>query len=91
MLSIDIISFISEQLKLNNILFSSKITTNGYYLDKITSHRARNEWCVDVIQVTIDAIGEDYNKIKNFKVSNVNPFELIIRNIHDAAIECGII
>ena len=85
LLSIDIISFISEQLKLNNIPFSSKITTNGYYLDKKISYRAKNEWCVKVIQITIDAIGNKYNKIKNYKESEADPFNLIISNIHYAA------
>jgi len=84
LLSIDIISFISEQLKLNNISFTSKITTNGYYLDEKTSYRAKNEWGVEVIQITIDAIGDEYNRIKNYKKSDVDPFSLVISNIHYA-------
>jgi radical SAM protein with 4Fe4S-binding SPASM domain len=84
LLSIDIISFISKQLKLNNISFDSKITTNGYLLDEKTSYRAKNEWRVEVIQVTIDAIGDEYNRIKNYKDFKNNPFDIVISNIHNA-------
>jgi radical SAM protein with 4Fe4S-binding SPASM domain len=85
LLSTDIISYISEQLKLNNISFDSKITTNGYFLDEKTSYKAINEWHTEVIQITIDAIGNEYNKIKNYKEVDVNPFNLVIKNIHHIA------
>lgn len=85
LLSIEIISFVSEQLKLNNIPFNSKITTNGYLLNKKTSYRAKNEWRTDVIQITIDDVGDKYNKIKNYKEPEVDPFSLVVKNIHHGA------
>jgi radical SAM protein with 4Fe4S-binding SPASM domain len=85
LLSVDIISFISDQLKLNNIPFNSKITTNGYLLDEKTSSIAKKEWRTEVIQITVDNVGEKYNKIKNYKEPEVDPFYLVVKNIHYAA------
>ncbi len=85
LLAIDVIDYISEQLKQSNINFTSKVTTNGYYLTEDISKRAIKYWNTTKIQITIDALFEEYNKIKNYRDANeINPFEKVINNLRNA-------
>lgn len=82
LLATDIIDYISESLKKDGYNIKSKITTNGYLLtDKVISH-AISEWGTDVIQITLDGLNEEYNKIKNYTVPNKDKaFDIVIANI----------
>jgi len=81
----DVIEHISGRLKHNGINITSKLTTNGYYLNEAVLDRAINSWGVDVIQITIDALHDEYNRIKNYKDRDTeSAFERVIRNIFSA-------
>lgn len=81
----DIIDVISKKLIDSRVTFAAKITTNGYLLTPEIIQKAKNEWNVQVIQITIDDIGENYNKIKNYIYKDdKNPFQKVIANIHKA-------
>lgn len=77
----EIISYISNRLKTNNVKFKSKIITNGYLLNNDIIQKAINEWNVETIQITIDDIGDKYNKIKNYVYENVDAFSVVMNNI----------
>lgn len=85
LLATDIIEYISEQLEKNNIRFTSKITTNGYNLTDDVLKKAINYWHTNKIQITIDALFNEYNRIKNYKDRmNVNPFDRVIKNLKNS-------
>jgi len=85
LLAPEIISIICDRLNENDIKYSSKITTNGYLLTDDIMKKATNQWNVNTIQVTIDGLEEDYNRIKNYVYKNSeSPFKKVINNIKNA-------
>ena len=80
LLAADIIEVMIDELNRENIPFSSKITTNGSLLDQSMIRRIKQKWNVDKIQITVDAVGEEYNKIKNYTDID-DAFSIVIRNI----------
>ena len=75
------ISYIANYLNDKNIAFDSKIITNGYLLDDEIVKMAVNDWHVKIIQITIDGIGEEYNKVKDYINPKKDPFEVVMSNI----------
>lgn len=75
------ISFIVDFLHENGVSFDSKIITNGYLLTDEVVDLAVKKWNVRIIQITIDALNEGYNNIKNYAYSKGNPFEIVMGNI----------
>jgi len=85
LMATDIIDYISEQLEENGVRFISRITTNGYYLTSEIAQRAKEKWHTHKIQISIDALHDEYNKIKRFVNSDCNnPFERVIKNLENA-------
>lgn len=82
LMATDVIDYISKKLVQNHIRFTSKITTNGFNLTKEIVERAIKYWHTNKIQVTIDGLFEEYNRIKNYKnIDGIDPFENVINNI----------
>ena len=77
----DTISYIVKYLKDNHVKFESKIITNGYLLSDEIVQRLAGEWNVRIIQITIDDLGEEYNRIKDYVHPDGNPFEIVMSNI----------
>lgn len=77
----DTISYIVDYLKQKNVKFDSKIITNGYLLNDDIIQRSVEQWNVKIIQITIDDLFEEYNRIKDYVYSNGNPFEIVMNNI----------
>lgn len=75
------ISYIVDFLHENGVSFDSKIITNGYLLTDEVVDLAVKKWNVRIIQITIDALNEEYNNIKNYVYSKGNPFEIVMGNI----------
>lgn len=76
----NIINYISENLLKCNIEFESSMISNGILLDSCTPDEIRL-WNLTKIQITIDAIGEEYNIIKQVH-NEANAFNRLIQNIH---------
>ena len=55
-------------------------TSNGSLLNEKLCEKARVEWHTNYFQITIDDIGEKYNKIKNYINKSYN-YERVINNI----------
>ena len=77
----DTISYIVDYLKQRNVKFDSKIITNGYLLNADIIKRSVKQWNVKIIQITIDDLFEEYNRIKDYVYSDGNPFEVVMNNI----------
>lgn len=77
----DTISYIVGYLKSRDVNFDSKIITNGYLLNEDIVGRVANQWNVKIIQITIDNLEEEYNRIKDYVYTNVNPFDVVMQNI----------
>lgn len=75
------ISFIVDYLHTNGVTFESKIITNGYLLNDDIVSKAVCDWNVKIIQITIDDLNDEYNRIKDYVYPNGNPFEIVMSNI----------
>jgi len=76
-----IIDIICSELQKLNISYESHMITNAYlvyeHFDKII-----NFWNVKRLQITLDGIGVEYNKIKNYIYGkSIDAFNVIIDNI----------
>lgn len=76
----DIIGYISDALLKCNIEFESSMISNGILLDSCTPDEIK-KWNLTKIQITVDAIGEEYNSIKKVRNEN-NAFHHLMQNIH---------
>ena len=77
----EVISFIANKLHENGVIFDSKIITNGSLLTDEIVTLAKNEWNVKIVQITIDDLYGEYNRIKDYYNLSEDPFELVMSNI----------
>lgn len=89
LLASDIIDYISQKLDEHNIIYGCKITTNGSLFTKELAQKAIELWHVEKVQITIDAIGDEYNRIKNYDKEYQDAFSLVIKNVK-VALSLGI-
>ena len=80
-LASEIIDYITQKLIGRGVKVGCKITTNGSLIDENIISKMVNYWCVEKVQITIDAIGEEYNKIKNYDKNIDDPFGKVMNNI----------
>ncbi|MBR2024554.1 MAG: radical SAM protein, partial [Clostridia bacterium] len=77
-----IISYICSRFQELCITYRSTMTSNSYlfdkYLDKLDSL-----WHLDRVQITIDAIGQKYDAIKDYIYKDNNAFEHVINNMEE--------
>lgn len=82
-LAVDTILDISDFLTSNGIEFISYMTTNAYLLTKELMLKIKDKVNLKHLQITVDAIGEEYNQIKNFTYKDANAFEVVMKNLED--------
>lgn len=80
LMAADVIEIMIDELNKEGIPFASKITTNGSLLTSEMIHRIHQKWNVDKIQITVDALGAEYNAIKNYTGID-DAFSLVMENI----------
>lgn len=83
-----IIDRINSQLLAAGISVESTITTNGILISPEIIKKLE-DWHVTRVQITLDGLFDEYNKIKNFTLNIENPFETIMKNI-EMVIACGV-
>ena len=84
-----VIERITARIKAAGIVVESTITTNGLLLDE--SVRARlSEWGTYRIQITLDGVGEEYNRIKSYVGFEGDPFEAVMGNIESLFRQGGV-
>lgn len=85
LVNMKVIDIISSDLAAKNIIFSSKMVTNGYLLDDEVIKKAVDLWKLDMMQITLDGTEEIYNKTKNYVYKNdPSPFKRVLNNIENA-------
>lgn len=77
-----VIDYIVDRLNESEISFYSTIISNSYLLNENTINKLE-KWKLKTLQVTIDGIGDEYNKVKNYIYSDVDAFMTVIENIHN--------
>ena len=79
------IDIICNRLKEVGLTFKSKMISNGYLFDCNMSQYAKENWNVNLIQITLDGTRDVYNRIKNYiyKTSD-SAFDKVINNIESA-------
>lgn len=83
LLATDIIDYISDKLLDSGIKIESTITTNGLLLNDVIINKFR-KWNVTRVQITLDGVGQEYDRIKNYKtVSEEKPFDVVMCNIEN--------
>ena len=83
------IEIILEELRRREVPYHSSMVTNGYYLDPETAMRAKQDWHVDKIQITLDGTREVYNRTKAYIEKDENAFERVLTNVA-GALKAGI-
>lgn len=83
------ISMICDTLAARGIEYKSSMVSNGYYLDTETVQKARDQWHLEKVQITIDGTEDKYNQIKAYIHAEGNPYQRIMNNIR-AALQTGI-
>jgi len=80
--NIPAIDTILDVLEERKIAFSSKITTNGFYLDKMIAGKAKDKWKTELLQITLDGTERIYNTTKSYKDTDCdNPYRRVLENI----------
>ena len=83
------IEIITDRLRKLGVDYTSKMTTNGYYLDRATAAAAVGDWHLDRVQITLDGTRAVYNKTKAYINRDPDAFGRVLDNI-TACLEAGI-
>lgn len=75
------ISVICRQLEDSGVLFSSKMTTNGYLFDRSLISTARKLWRLSSAHITVDGTKEIYLKTKAYANGDTGAYERVLTNI----------
>lgn len=77
-----VIDIIVRGLKENNILVHSTMVSNAYLFDEQLVKKAKSEWNLEKIQITLDGTEEIYNKVKAYIYKdNISPYYKVLYNI----------
>jgi len=75
------ITNICKSLKENGIEIESGMNTNGILFTEEIKENAVKIWNLKQVQITIDALNEQYNKIKNYVGAYEDAFSTVLKNI----------
>lgn len=76
-----VIDLITNYLDKRNFTYTSDITTNGYLLDENLLKKAKNNWNLKSVQITLDGTEQVYNKTKNYVNAVESPYIKVLNNI----------
>lgn len=72
---------ICEGLQKNGIAYTADITTNGYLFDEEMVAKARDVWHITAVMISVDGVGETYNKVKAYVNPKDDPYQRVMRNV----------
>ncbi|MBR3422861.1 MAG: 4Fe-4S cluster-binding domain-containing protein, partial [Clostridia bacterium] len=75
------IDVITSELRRRGVSFTSKIVSNGYLFDAGLIRKAKSNWALENVQITLDGTEENYNRIKGFVDSEGSAYERVLSNI----------
>lgn len=76
-----VIDIICSKLKGWGIEYQSSMVTNGYLFDEDTVKKAKENWNLRQVQITLDGTEEVYNRCKAFIYKEDSPYKRVINNI----------
>ena len=77
----EVIDIICKELRDSGIQFTSRMPTNGFLFDEELIQKAKNEWNLKSVQITLDGREEAYNRTKAYIYKNVNAYQRVLSNI----------
>jgi radical SAM protein with 4Fe4S-binding SPASM domain len=81
LLNPSVIDSICRQLTQDGISFRSTLVTNGLLWNEALAQKAKEEWLLDRVQITLDGFGQEHNRRKAYLGFKEDPFEKTIENI----------
>lgn len=72
---------ICNRLKEKGIEFFSFMISNGYLFTREMARKAKEQWCLCSIQITLDGTETIYNQTKSYVNVQDNPFRRVLDNI----------
>ena len=87
------IDIITADLKNAGVEYSSRMISNAYLFDEETVKKAKENWNLDSVQVTLDGTEEVYNNTKKYIYENKSAYSIVLENIQrllDARIRVSI-
>lgn len=76
-----IIDYITDGLRVKNLQFESDMISNGLLFDGELIDKAKKQWNVKSIQITLDGTRQVYKRIKAYVTDVEDPFEKVLQNI----------
>jgi len=83
------IDIISAGLTEYGVDFHSRMTSNAFYLDEDTVRKAKNNWHLEQVQITLDGTEKIYNRVKAYQDVDKNPYQRVLQNVK-FALDAGI-
>ena len=68
-------------MKENNIPYSSSMISNGYLFDEELVRKAKEEWRLKKVQITLDGTEDIYNRRKAYIYREGSAYQRVLRNI----------
>lgn len=75
------IETICNGLRQECVEFTSRMVSNGYLFDDDVVRKAKYDWNVTHVQITLDGTENVYNKTKAFIYKDSNPYKVVMANI----------
>ncbi len=85
LVNLRVIDRICQRLTEGGARFSSTMDTNGSLFDPGIIARAASLWRLRHASITLDGVGEDYDRVKNYKTGGPGAFDRVLQNIRDLA------
>ena len=81
LVNIQAIDVITDYLRRQDVDFHSTMISNGYLFDEALVRRARDDWNLTEVQITLDGTEEIYNRRKAYVNPEGSPYQRVLRNI----------
>ena len=81
-----IISDICSELNKRNVIYTSKMVSNGYLFNRQLIKKAIDLWKLSVVQITLDGTEQIYNQTKSYVGITDNAYRRVLNNIKELLI-----
>lgn len=78
----NIIDYITVGLKNKGLHYESEMVSNGILFERELVDKAKNDWNLKRVQITLDGTREIYKRVKAYVMNVEDPFERVIQNIN---------
>ncbi|MBR7009968.1 MAG: radical SAM protein [Oscillospiraceae bacterium] len=81
LVNVRVIDRICSRLQEARARYCSQMTSNGFLFDTAMIARAKELWKLEKVQITLDGMGETYDRIKDYKTDGKGAFRRVTDNI----------